>query len=245
VRFGTRDQQPSFSPHYPLADIATEDGERATASLRAEEQDEGGLGRRDPPDLVSFHRRLDTYYREAFTGQWRLCAISGAFSILAGIATLLLPVVRESEIFAYAGGILLVRGVLALVSLLSAPRFRGSAIIFLSAFLYLSGGIYLIRNVITEPISLIWFFAAYFISTGIAALLFAVSYRRKYSGPWEWLLIGGVLNLELALISLSRLPEHYIWILIIFLGLDFITHGSALLAVALSANDNSSRRAGA
>lgn len=68
-------------------------------------------------------------------------------------------------------------------------------------------------------------------------------YRRQYSGHWEWLVVSGVLNLELALICLSRLPEHFIWILTIFLGLDLMTHGSALLAVTLASNGTANRRA--
>jgi len=99
-------------------------------------------------------------------------------------------------------------------------------------------------SIFAESISLIWLFSAYFIAAGIGTLLFAASCRRRYCGHWEWLAVSGVLNIELALIALSRLPEDYIWSLIIFLGLDFIAHGSALLAVALTSNEEA-RRAGA
>jgi uncharacterized membrane protein HdeD (DUF308 family) len=195
--------------------------------------------------LVSLHQRLDSYYRKCFAGQWQPYAVNGTFSILAGIISLILPVFLDSKVLAYAGGILVVRGALTLVSTLIASPPGGFTISLLSASLYLSAGVCLLLNVLVEPISLVWFFAAYFVSTGIATILFAMFYRRQYSRHWEWLAVSGVLNLELALISLSRLPEHFIWILTIFLGLDLIAHGSALLAVTLASSDTANRRAGA
>jgi uncharacterized membrane protein HdeD (DUF308 family) len=159
---------------------------------------------------------------------------------------LLLPVLWDNVILTYAGAFLVVRGSLTLISKLFAPSPRQLPItLLLSASLYFSGGICLILGKFTEPISLIWFFSAYFITTGITGILFAVSCRRSYFRRWEWLLVSGVLNLELALISLSRLPENFIWVLAIFLGLDFIAHGSALLAVALGSNAGADRPEGA
>jgi uncharacterized membrane protein HdeD (DUF308 family) len=193
----------------------------------------------------SLHQRLDGYYRKGFTGQWQPYAVNGTFSILAGTISFILPVLLESKYLAYAGGILVARGILPLVSTLSAPLPGGIVISLLSSFVYLLMGICLTLNIFVEPISLVLVFSAYFVSTGIVAILFAAFYRRQCSGHWEWLVVSGVLNLNLALISLSRLPEHCIWILTIFLGLDFIAHGSALLAMALTSNDDADRHAGA
>jgi uncharacterized membrane protein HdeD (DUF308 family) len=193
------------------------------------------------PDPLSLHQRLEDYYKKAFTGQWQPYAINGTFSILAGMLAVALLVLLDSNIFLYAGGILVTRGALALVLTLSTPRPRGFATSILLNLLYLSAGICLILNIYTESSGLILLFSLYFIATGVATILFAASYRRRYSGHWEWLVISGVLNLDLALICLSRLPEDFIWSLTIFLGLDLTAHGSALLAVALT----SARRAGA
>jgi uncharacterized membrane protein HdeD (DUF308 family) len=213
-------------------------------SPREEEQDDGVLGGA-PPELVSFHQRLDDFYRKGFTGQRQPYAINGAFSILAGIISLILPVFLDSGALAYAGPILVVRGALTLALTLSSPRLGGFVIALLSSLLYILTGISLMLNIFNDPYSLILLFSAYFILTGIATILFAMFCRRRYSGHWELLVVSGVLNLDLALISLSRLPEHFIWTLVIFLGLDFITHGSALLAVAFASDDGPDRRTGA
>jgi len=228
-------------------DARTYLGERArqrSFAARGEGQDEGGLGGVQP-DFESLHRRLDGYYRKGFTGQWKAYAINGTFSVLAGLVSLILPVLLDSQALAYAGGILVLCSALTLVSTLSAPPPAGSAISLLLGLLYLAAGIYLTLNMLTESISFIWLFSIYFVAAGIATLLFAASCRRRHCAYWEWLAVSGVLKLDLALISLSRLPEHFIWVLTIFLGLDFVAHGSALLAMALTSNDDAGRRAGA
>jgi uncharacterized membrane protein HdeD (DUF308 family) len=197
------------------------------------------------PDFVSLHQWLDGVYSKGFVGQWQSYAINGAFSILAGTILLILPVILDSSVLACAGAILAVRGTLALASTFSAPMPGGLATTLLSSLLYISAGICLMLVTFTETSGLILFFSLYFFATGITTILFAALYRRQYSGHWEWLLVSGVLNLDLALITLSRLPEHFNWVLTIFLGLDFIAHGSALLVVALNSNDDAGQRSSA
>jgi membrane protein HdeD len=197
------------------------------------------------PDFISLHQQLDGYYRKVFSGVWQPYAVNGAFSILAGSVSLIVPIFWASSVPAYAGSILMVRGVLTLASVLKAPFPKAFRISLLSSFLYLLTGICLLLNLFNEPRSLIWLFSVYFVLTGAATILFAMSYRRRFSGQWEWLVVSGVLSLDLALITLSRLPEPFIWTLTIFLGLDFIAHGSALVAVAFASNAGADRRADA
>jgi uncharacterized membrane protein HdeD (DUF308 family) len=210
-----------------------------------EERQGDGVFRAAQPELASLHQWLDAYYGKVFTGRWKLHAFNGAFSILAGIISLLLPVFLDSGFLAFAGIILTARGALTLIAALSAPLPGGFAIGGLPGTLHLLAGLCLLLNVFVDPAGLVLFFAAYFVLTGFAAILLAVFCRRRYSGQWEWAAVSGVLNFDLALICLSRLPEPFIWTLAIFLGLDLIAHGSALLAVTLAANDNADRRAGA
>jgi uncharacterized membrane protein HdeD (DUF308 family) len=184
-------------------------------------------------DFISFHQQFEDYYRKAFAGAWRPYAVNGAFSILAGTISLIAPIIWVSGIPVYAGSILILRGILTLTSALKASFPNGFGISLLSCFLYLLMGITLMLSFFSEPGSLILLFSAYFVLTGAATILLALSYRRRFlSGQWEWLAVSGVLNLVLALIALSRLPEPFIWTLTIFLGLDFIAHGSALFALA-------------
>jgi uncharacterized membrane protein HdeD (DUF308 family) len=167
------------------------------------------------------------------------------FSILAGLAALISPVFLDNSVFIFAGVILAARGALILASVLSTPLPGGFASSILSGFFCLLTGGCLTLNLFREPESLILLFSAFFISTGIATILLATSCRRYYLAGWEWLAVSGALNLDFALISLSRLPEHFIWTLAIFLGLDLIAHGSALLALVLGSTRNVDRRADA
>jgi uncharacterized membrane protein HdeD (DUF308 family) len=53
---------------------------------------------------------------------------------------------------------------------------------------------------------------------GILTIIFAVGYRRELSGRWEWMMQGGVMDLVLATIIISRLPDSLTWALGLLVG---------------------------
>ena|GEM_PF-6992912 len=142
--------------------------------------------------------------------------------------------VLKIDVAVASGFILILAGLVTSVSTLQARQLPGFGFSFLLAFLELATGLWLLRNTDASLKSLTLLFAAYFALRGVVTFLIAGSHRRQLSVLWEWLLISGVMSLNLALIMFSGLPGPFTYVMGILLGTSFMFHGSALVAIALA-----------
>jgi uncharacterized membrane protein HdeD (DUF308 family) len=63
----------------------------------------------------------------------------------------------------------------------------------------------------------------------------ALEHRRELTGRWEWMMIGGIIDLVLALIIISGLPGTLAWALGLLVGIDLVWGGMSLIAMAFAA----------
>jgi uncharacterized membrane protein HdeD (DUF308 family) len=63
----------------------------------------------------------------------------------------------------------------------------------------------------------------------------AFEHRRELSGRWEWMMLGGVMDLVLAAIIIAGLPGTLFWALGLLVGIDLVFGGFTLIAMAMSA----------
>ena len=78
---------------------------------------------------------------------------------------------------------------------------------------------------------------AFFIIDGVLIISLALAHRRELTGRWEWMLIGGVIDLVLAAIIISGLPGTLAWALGLLVGIDLLWGGFSLVAMALAARN--------
>ena len=83
----------------------------------------------------------------------------------------------------------------------------------------------------------IGFLIAFFLIDGILIIVLALQHRRELTGRWEWMMVGGVLDLVLALIIIAGLPGTLAWALGLLVGIDLVWGGMSLIAMALSARN--------
>ena len=184
------------------------------------------------------HWTLEKSYEKLFTGSWRPYSFSGVILVPLGLLLVLLPFSFGGDDLKNTGALLAGAGAQTFVSAIIARHLPGFLISLLLAFVSFSAGICLTQDVLGTSGNLIPFFAAYFSLTGFITLFLANSHRRRLSGNWQWLMVNAFLSFNLALVSLSRLPEFFSWIFSVFLGLHLVALGSALLAVALTSEEN-------
>ena len=98
-------------------------------------------------------------------------------------------------------------------------------------------GIVLLWNPWQGLATLTYVLVAFFLIDGILVIVLALEHRRELSGRWEWMMIGGVMDLVLALIIISGLPGSLAWALGLLVGIDLVWGGMSLIAMALSARD--------
>jgi uncharacterized membrane protein HdeD (DUF308 family) len=135
------------------------------------------------------------------------------------------------------GALLAAAGAIALISAIGARHLPGFGLSLLLSLVPLCAGIWLFRNLNAGWVDLTVLFAVYFALMGSVTALLAVAHRRSFSSRWEWLLLSGVLSMNLALVIFSGLPGPFISALGVVLGADLIIAGSARLAIALGSGE--------
>jgi uncharacterized membrane protein HdeD (DUF308 family) len=77
--------------------------------------------------------------------------------------------------------------------------------------------------------------AAYLVAEGVASIMFALGHRGQMRSGATWMFFNGVLDIVLAVAIAWLLPVGALWALGIFIGIDFLFGGAALVAMSLEA----------
>jgi uncharacterized membrane protein HdeD (DUF308 family) len=172
--------------------------------------------------------------RQTLHDNWGVFLVQGILLVIGGAAAILLPQVATVAFSIFLGWLLLIVGAVHFVSLLTSrqmPGFWGS--LLLSALMVILGGLLIFRplqGVISLTIALV----AYFIIHGFATLYLAFSLRMDTS-RWVWLLLGVVLDFLLAGLVIAGWPNTAGWILGLYVGINMLFAGFALIFAALGA----------
>ena len=75
--------------------------------------------------------------------------------------------------------------------------------------------------------------------TGVqtCALPISLEHRRELSGRWQWMMLGGVMDLVLAAIIIEGPPGTLTWALGLLVGIDLLWGGMSLIAMAMHARN--------
>jgi uncharacterized membrane protein HdeD (DUF308 family) len=120
-----------------------------------------------------------------------------------------------------------------------APGFGWSLV---SAILGIVAGILMLLSP-TKVLSLTLILVSFFVIEGIASIMYANEHKRDQSGRWVWMLGSGIIDLFLAALILVSLPGSAKWALGLLVGVNLISGGLALVAMALHARLRSSATA--
>jgi uncharacterized membrane protein HdeD (DUF308 family) len=86
-------------------------------------------------------------------------------------------------------------------------------------------------------LSLTIILTGFLIADGLVTIMLALDYRRASHGRWVGLMINGVIDLVLAAIIITALPDSAAWAIGIIVGVDMLFGGSSLIALALAARN--------
>lgn len=184
------------------------------------------------PDLgASFRRSLHEH--------WRAFLIEGIVLVILGIAAIAVPPIAGFAVAVVLGWLFLFGGVVGLIATFNqrnAPGFWWALIS--AAVAVLAGGI-LLSNPASGVATLTYVLIAFFVIDGIIIIVMAFEHRRELSGRWEWMMLGGVMDLILAAIIISGLPGTLAWALGLLVGIDLVFGGMSLIAMAMHARNTS------
>jgi uncharacterized membrane protein HdeD (DUF308 family) len=66
-------------------------------------------------------------------------------------------------------------------------------------------------------------------------IMYALSHRRGATGRWAWVLVAGIIDLVLAAALLAGLPGTAAWAVGLLVGINLLSTGLSLTAMALIA----------
>jgi uncharacterized membrane protein HdeD (DUF308 family) len=176
-------------------------------------------------------------FRKSLHEHWRAFLIEGIILVILGLAAIALPPLAGVAIAILLGWIFLFGGVVGLVATYyqrQAPGFWWA--LFSAAIAVLAGGV-LLANPVQGVATLTYVLIAFFVIDGVVIIAMAFEHRRELTGRWEWMMLGGVMDLVLAGIIIAGLPGTIAWALGLLVGIDLVFGGMSLIAMALSAKN--------
>jgi uncharacterized membrane protein HdeD (DUF308 family) len=135
----------------------------------------------------------------------------------------------------FLGWLFLIGGVVGAFTTLAhrhAPGFWWS---LLSAVVTIIAGVVLLGWPVSGAVSITIVLAAYLVAEGIASIMFAIRHQGQMRGGAGWMIFNGALDIILAVVIAWLLPAGALWALGIFIGIDFLFGGAALVTMALEA----------
>jgi uncharacterized membrane protein HdeD (DUF308 family) len=161
---------------------------------------------------------------------WPFCLAEGVVLVILGLAAIAVPYALMVE-FQF-GWLFLLSGITGLTTTLylkDAPDFRWSMV---SAILAIVAGFLMLASP-SKVLSLTLILILFFVIDGIASIMYALGHKRDNSGNWSWMLASGIIDLFLAAMIVVGLPRSAKWALGLLIGVNLITGGVALIAMAL------------
>lgn len=152
----------------------------------------------------------------------------GVVFIVAGLLALFLPVATVMAVDILLGALLIISGLYQAYQGISDR----SGWMIVSGALSLVVGIFMLIMPVAGAIALATLVAFFLFVEGIVEI--ALALQMRFSRRWGWLLAAGILSLVLSVILLVGWPEQTLVLVGIFLGLNFIFYGLAILAITTS-----------
>jgi len=175
--------------------------------------------------------------RKSVHDHWRMFLIEGIVLVILGLAAVALPPLAGIATAVVLGWLFLCGGIVGLIATFGQRHAPGFWWALLSAAVAVLAGGILLSNPAAGVATLTYVLTAFFIIDGVLIIAMAIEHRRELSGRWEWMMLGGVMDLILGAIIIAGLPGTLTWALGLLVGIDLVFGGMTLIAMALHARD--------
>jgi uncharacterized membrane protein HdeD (DUF308 family) len=182
-------------------------------------------------DIRLFRQSLTQALRQC----WVLFLIEGLVLVLLGVFAILAPMVAAITVATLIAWVFLISGVAGVVTTFMAHNAPGFWWSLLSAVIGVVAGIMLLGGPILEDVSLTLLLVVFLNIEGLAWCGYALEHRKQLSGPWTWMLVSGIVDLILAFVFLSRLPDTAAWSFGPLVGTSMLFGGASIIAMAVHA----------
>lgn len=157
----------------------------------------------------------------------------GIVLIVLGVLAILFPLVFSIAAKTLLGWIFLLTGAAMLYLAFQAKGWRSGLWTGLIAVMHIALGVYLGLFALTGLIGLTFLMGLMFLVQGAFECMISLQHRPKKG--WGWLALNGVVTLLLGILLIAGLPGTALWAIGLFLGINFLSSGIALMALSKAA----------
>jgi uncharacterized membrane protein HdeD (DUF308 family) len=182
---------------------------------------------------------LGEAFRKSVREHWRAFLAEGIILVVLGLGAIALPPMAGLATALVLGWLFLIGGIVGIVATFSQKNSPGFWWALASAAIAVLAGGVLLSNPAAGVATLTYVLIAFFIIDGLLIIVMAFEHRRELSGRWEWMMLGGVMDLVLGIIIVAGLPGTLSWALGLLVGIDLLFGGASLIAMALHARNSS------
>lgn len=162
--------------------------------------------------------------------------IQSALMVLTGVLALIFPAVSSAAVVIVIGWLLILGGLVQGISLIDVRNVPHFWLQVLSAVLFVVVGVLFLRNPGAGLLSLTLLLIMLFLIEGFSKVIFALTIRPFAS--WGWILASGILGILLSFYLWVNTPVTAFWLLGVLLGIQLISEGVALGALAWKARQS-------
>lgn len=174
--------------------------------------------------------------RRSLKDHWRLFVVQGILLVILGALAIAVPVLASVAFAAFVGWLLFFAGLFRAISLVRSPHAPGYWSSLLLAILVAILGLVIALYPLQGAVTLTMLLTAYFIVHGIFSFIFAFQIKGD-TGRWVLPIFSGIVDLVLAGLVIAGWPGTSFWILGLYVGINLVFTGFALIFSALGARE--------
>ncbi len=172
--------------------------------------------------------------RESLRKLWILMLVFGVVLIALGVAAMSAMFIATLATVLVLGILFLTGGVVDIVNAFWARRWRGFWVNLLVGILYLVMGFLMTQRPLASAAAFTLMIAAVLFVGGFFRI--AITLIERFHG-WVWGLINGVISVVLGVMIWREWPDSALWVIGLFVGIDMMFAGWALVMTALTVRD--------
>jgi uncharacterized membrane protein HdeD (DUF308 family) len=169
---------------------------------------------------------------EAIRANWGWFVALGIAMLVLGVIALGNLVVATVASVWFYGILLIIGGVAEIIHAFRVQTWGKMILELLAGLLYAVAGVICIMNPILASAVLTLMIGVAFIVTGIFRIL--AGFDLRPATGWGWVVAGGVMTVLLGILIIISWPGAALWVLGMFLGIDFVMQGVAWIALGLA-----------
>src|ERR1700692_1662189 len=144
-----------------------------------------------PQDITKLQSEMSAAVRE----HWKAFLFEGILLAVLGLAAMIVPPLASLAVTIFLGWMFLISGIGGLIVTCWARNMPGFWWSLISAALAVLAGMVLLARPVQGILTLTIVVGAYFLAEGVATIMYALEHRRELSQRWQWLLVGGIMDL--------------------------------------------------